>query len=148
MTLHERLDRYQRRHRWVGLPLAVLYKFYDDQALYLAALLTYYGFLSLFPLLLILVTVLSTFLSNDPALRQRVLDSALSSSPSSATRSPATSIPSTAAVPHSPWASQAASTALWAWPRQRSTPSTRSGQCPGTPGRTPSAHGSRGCCPC
>ncbi|PWI05035.1 ribonuclease BN [Streptomyces sp. NWU339] len=81
MTLHERLDRYQRGHRWVGLPLAVLYKFYDDQALYLAALLTYYGFLSLFPLLLILVTVLSTFLSNDPALRQRVLDSALSKFP-------------------------------------------------------------------
>ncbi|WP_225840326.1 YihY/virulence factor BrkB family protein [Streptomyces sp. NK08204] len=81
MKLHERLDRYQRRHRWVGLPLAVLYKFYDDQALYLAALLTYYGFLSLFPLLLILVAVLSTFLSDDPALRQRVLDSALSEFP-------------------------------------------------------------------
>lgn len=81
MRLHERLDQYQRRHRWVGLPLAVLYKFYDDQGLYLAALLTYYGFLSLFPLLLILVAVLSTFLSNDPGLRQRVLDSALSKFP-------------------------------------------------------------------
>ncbi|MGW3494739.1 YihY/virulence factor BrkB family protein [Streptomyces sp. NPDC001020] len=81
MRLHERLDRYQRSHRWVGLPLAVLYKFYDDQALYLAALLTYYGFLSLFPLLLILVAVLSTFLSDDPVLRQRVLDSALSDFP-------------------------------------------------------------------
>ncbi|MFG3203791.1 YihY/virulence factor BrkB family protein [Streptomyces sp. NPDC048192] len=81
MRLHERLDRYQRDHRWVGLPLAVLYKFYDDQALYLAALLTYYGFLSLFPLLLILVAVLSTFLSNDPALRERILDSALSKFP-------------------------------------------------------------------
>lgn len=81
MRLHERLDRYQRRHRWVGLPLAVLYKFYDDQALYLAALLTYYGFLSLFPLLLILVAILSTFLSNDPGLRQQVLDSALSKFP-------------------------------------------------------------------
>ncbi|MEU2336872.1 YihY/virulence factor BrkB family protein [Streptomyces sp. NPDC006654] len=77
MRLLERADRFQRRHRWVGLPLAVLYKFYDDQAAYLAALLTYYGFLSLFPLLLILVAVLSTFLSGDPALRQRVLDSAL-----------------------------------------------------------------------
>ncbi|MEU7301560.1 YhjD/YihY/BrkB family envelope integrity protein [Streptomyces sp. NPDC007206] len=81
MRLHERLDRYQREHRWVGLPLAVLYKFYDDQALYLAALLTYYGFLSLFPLLLILVAVLSTFLSSDPALRERILDSALSKFP-------------------------------------------------------------------
>ncbi len=81
MRLHERVDRYQRSHRWVGLPLAVLYKFYDDQALYLAALLTYYGFLSLFPLLLILVAVLSSLLSNDPVLRQEVLNSALSKFP-------------------------------------------------------------------
>lgn len=77
----ERADGFQRRHGWVGRPLAVLYKFYDDQALYLAALLTYYGFLSLFPLLLILVAVLSTFLSEDPALRKRVLDSALGEFP-------------------------------------------------------------------
>lgn len=81
MTFLARLDAYQRRHRWVGLPLAVVYKFYDDQALYLAALLTYYGFISLFPLLLILVAVLSAFLSDDPALRHRVLDSALSEFP-------------------------------------------------------------------
>ncbi|MFS4097073.1 YihY/virulence factor BrkB family protein [Streptomyces sp. AF1A] len=81
MSLLERADGFQRRHRWVGLPLAVLYKFYDDQALYLAALLTYYGFLSLFPLLLILVAVLSTFLSDNPALRQRVMDSALGEFP-------------------------------------------------------------------
>lgn len=81
MHVLARLDAYQRRHRWVGLPLGVVYKFYDDQALYLAALLTYYGFLSLFPLLLILVVVLSTFLSDDPELRRRVLDSALSEFP-------------------------------------------------------------------
>jgi membrane protein len=81
MRFLERVDGFQRRHRWVGLPLAVVYKFYDDQAAYLAALLTYYGFLSLFPLLLILVAVLSTFLSDDPALRQRVLDSALGEFP-------------------------------------------------------------------
>lgn len=77
----ERVDAFQRSHRWVGLPLAVVYKFYDDQAAYLAALLAYYGFLSLFPLLLILVAVLSTFLSGDPALQQRVMDSALSEFP-------------------------------------------------------------------
>ncbi|MFR0355841.1 YihY/virulence factor BrkB family protein [Streptomyces sediminimaris] len=81
MRFLERADGFQRRHRWVGMPLAVVYKFYDDQALYLAALLTYYGFLSLFPLLLILVAVLSTFLSDSPALRQRVLDSALGEFP-------------------------------------------------------------------
>ena len=47
------LDRFQRRHRWAGLPLAVLWKFLDDEGTYLAALITYYGFLSLFPLLLL-----------------------------------------------------------------------------------------------
>ncbi|MFY4722758.1 YihY/virulence factor BrkB family protein [Streptomyces sp. LaBMicrA B280] len=81
MTFLERVDGFQRRHHWVGLPLAVVYKFYDDQAVYLAALLAYYGFLSLFPLLLILVAVLGTFLSGDPAVQQRVMDSALSQFP-------------------------------------------------------------------
>src|SRR5581483_9235931 len=51
-----RVDGYQRRHRWAGLPLAVVYKFADDQGGYLTALITYYGFVSLFPLLLLLVT--------------------------------------------------------------------------------------------
>ena len=39
--LVERLDGYQRRRRWVGFPLAVIYKFTDDQGPYLAALITY-----------------------------------------------------------------------------------------------------------
>jgi len=34
------LDGYQRRHRWAGFPLAVVYKFADDQGGYLAALIT------------------------------------------------------------------------------------------------------------
>jgi membrane protein len=54
------VDAYQRRHRWLGFSLAVIYKFGDDQGLYLAALITYYGFLSLFPLLLLLVTILGS----------------------------------------------------------------------------------------
>jgi YihY family inner membrane protein len=76
-----RLDAFQRRHPWVGLPLAVAYKFYDDQAAYLAALLTYYGFLALFPLLLFLVAVLSAVLSSSPQLQHAVLHSALGEFP-------------------------------------------------------------------
>src|SRR5436190_471600 len=75
------LDRFQRRHRWVGLALAVLYKYADDQGNYLAALLTYYGFLSLFPLLLLAVTILGFVLHGDPRLQQQVLHSALSDFP-------------------------------------------------------------------
>ena len=73
----ERIDGYQRRHRWVGLPLAVVYKFVDDQGSYLAALIAYYGFVSLFPLLLLLVTVLGFALGDNPGLQQQVLHSAL-----------------------------------------------------------------------
>jgi membrane protein len=75
------LDAFQRRHRWAGFPLAVLYKYADDQGGYLAALITYYGFLSLFPLLLLLVTILGFALHGDPALQAKLLDSALAQFP-------------------------------------------------------------------
>ncbi|GAA0595398.1 YihY/virulence factor BrkB family protein [Actinomadura livida] len=76
-----RLDAYQRRHRWAGLPLAVVYKFVDDQGTYLTAMITYYGFVSLFPLLLLFVTVLGFVLEGNPGLQQRALDSALAQIP-------------------------------------------------------------------
>jgi membrane protein len=71
------VDAYQRAHRWLGFPLAVVYKFADDQGPYLAALITYYGFLSLFPLLLLLVTILGFLLDGDPHLQAELIDSAL-----------------------------------------------------------------------
>jgi YihY family inner membrane protein len=71
------LDDQQRRRGWAGLPLAVVYKMIDDQAVSLAAMITYYGFLSLFPLLLLLVTILGFALSGNAALQRQVLDSAL-----------------------------------------------------------------------
>jgi membrane protein len=76
-----RVDEYQQQHRWVGLPLAVVYKFFDDQGNHLTALITYYGFLSLFPLLLLMVTILGFLLQASPTLQQEVLDSALSQFP-------------------------------------------------------------------
>ncbi|HEX8306729.1 MAG TPA: YhjD/YihY/BrkB family envelope integrity protein [Jatrophihabitans sp.] len=75
------LDRFQRRHRWAGMPLAVLYKFIDDQGNVLAALITYYAFISLFPLLLLLVTVLGYALHGNEHLQLQVLNSALSQFP-------------------------------------------------------------------
>ncbi|MGH3917041.1 MAG: YihY/virulence factor BrkB family protein, partial [Pseudonocardiaceae bacterium] len=77
----ERLDAFQRRHRWAGLPLAVLYKFGDDQGFYLVALITYYGFVSLFPLLLLFVSILGYALQDNPGLQEQVLNSALSQFP-------------------------------------------------------------------
>jgi len=72
-----RLDRFQRKHPWAGFPLAVAYKYFDDFGAYLAALLTYYGFVSLFPLLLLLSTILGFVLSGDQRLQHEVLTSAL-----------------------------------------------------------------------
>lgn len=81
MSLTERLDRFQRRHPSAGFPLAVAYKFFDDQGSYLAALITYYGFVSLFPLLLLASTILGIVLRGDPQLQREILDSALSQFP-------------------------------------------------------------------
>ena len=75
------LDRFQRRHSLVGFPIAVVYKFFDDFGGYLCALLTYYGFLSLFPALLLLSTALGILLDGQPAWQEQILDSALSDFP-------------------------------------------------------------------
>jgi YihY family inner membrane protein len=76
-----RLDRFQQRHPAAGFPLAVVYKYIDDSGGNLAALIAYYGFLSLFPLLLLLSTVLSIVLAGDAQLQHRVIQSALSQFP-------------------------------------------------------------------
>lgn len=75
------VDRLQRRHPLVGFPIAVVYKFFDDFGGYLCALLTYYGFLSLFPALLLLSTAVGFILQGQPQWQDRILDSALSEFP-------------------------------------------------------------------
>lgn len=75
------LDRLQRRNRAVGVVVAVIYKYLDDQGGYLSALITYYGFVSLFPLLLLLTTGLGVILAGRPDLQHEVLQSTLSQFP-------------------------------------------------------------------
>jgi membrane protein len=75
------LDSLQRRNRAVSVVVAVIYKYLDDQGGYLAALITYYGFVSLFPLLLLLTTGLGVVLAGHPELQQQVLHSTLSQFP-------------------------------------------------------------------
>lgn len=76
-----RVDGFQRRHPVVGFPLAVVYKYFDDQGPYLAAIISYYAFIAIFPLLLISSSILGFVLQDDPALRDRLLNSALSQFP-------------------------------------------------------------------
>ncbi len=76
-----RVDGFQRRHRVLGMPVAVVYKFFDDQGGYLAAVLTHYSFLAILPLLLIASSLLGFVLQGDPTLQEEILTSALAQFP-------------------------------------------------------------------
>ncbi len=77
----ERVDATQRRHPAAAFTVAVVRRYRDDRGGRLAALIGYYTFFSIFPLLLALVTILGFVLEDDPALRQDVIDSALGQFP-------------------------------------------------------------------
>lgn len=84
VTMHPvlgRVDEFQRRHPVAGFPLAVFYKFVDDQGNYLAAVVTYYAFVAIFPLLLIASSVLGFVLQGNEQLKNQLLTSALSQFP-------------------------------------------------------------------
>jgi membrane protein len=77
MKIHERLkalDEFQQRHRRLAFCVAAVKRFSDDQGGQLAALIAYYAFVSLFPLLLVFVTVLGFVLKGDPQLKQSILE--------------------------------------------------------------------------
>ncbi|HYL53064.1 MAG TPA: YihY/virulence factor BrkB family protein [Acidimicrobiia bacterium] len=76
-----RVDEFQQRHRPFAFVFAVVKKFGDDQGGNLCAIITYYGFMSLFPLLLVLVTVLGFVLQGHPGLQHDILNSALTDFP-------------------------------------------------------------------
>jgi YihY family inner membrane protein len=75
------VDGFQQRHGPLSLLVGVLKKFGDDRAGSLAALIAYYGFISMFPLLLVFVTVLDLVLTGNPHLRHQLQTSALSGFP-------------------------------------------------------------------
>ena len=75
------VDEYQQQHAWLAFPVAVWKKFGDDQAGNLAALIAYSALVAIFPLLLLLVTVLDIVLKNNPELKQKVLKAAVDQYP-------------------------------------------------------------------
>jgi membrane protein len=75
--LAQKADQWQQRHRVTAIAVATWKKFGDDQAGNLAALIAYYAFISFFPLLLVLVTVLDLVVRNNAKLREQLLNSAL-----------------------------------------------------------------------
>src|ERR1700728_3939068 len=79
--VYGRFDRFQQRHSWLGFPLAVRQKYSDDQGSYLAVTVAYYGFFSVFPLLLVLTTVLGFVLRGPPHLQNEIVHSTLGQFP-------------------------------------------------------------------
>jgi YihY family inner membrane protein len=79
--LLQRADKKHQQRAWIAFPYAVMKKFGDDQAGNLAALIAYYGFLSLLPLMLVLVTLLGLLLRNNANLQDTIRTSALANFP-------------------------------------------------------------------
>jgi YihY family inner membrane protein len=77
----EAVDSFQRRSTPIGFLYGVVKKFGNDNGGMLAALMAYYGFLSLFPLLLLLITIVGLATGGSTSATQRVEHSALSQFP-------------------------------------------------------------------
>jgi hypothetical protein len=83
--------------RVLGFPYAVVKKYGDDEGGREAALVTYYGFLSIFPLLLA-VAALSRVLADHPDLRQRLITAIVPQALRSTVEHSVTTLP-TSAIP-------------------------------------------------
>ena len=70
----DRVDAVQRRHRVLAFPFAVVKRYGEDNGGWVGALISYYGFFSLFPLLVVFVTIATWVLGDRPDLLQRVLE--------------------------------------------------------------------------
>ena len=72
------IDTFQRRHVWLSLPHAIIKKFSDDGGGHLAALMTYYGFLSLFPLLIVATAFAQIVSQGNVELKDRIISAVTS----------------------------------------------------------------------
>ena len=81
MGFVDTLDRTQRKRSVLGFPVATFFKFIDDQGPYLAAIISFYAVLAVFPLLLLAVTIFGWILQGNPDFQERVIDSALGTFP-------------------------------------------------------------------
>jgi YihY family inner membrane protein len=77
----EALDRFQRKRAPVAFAVSVIKKYGEDQGGQLSALVTYYGFISLFPLLLVFVTILGFVLQGNASLQEQIENGTLGKFP-------------------------------------------------------------------
>jgi membrane protein len=84
MDLRARLrsvDQFQQRHKPLAAPVGVVKKFSDDEGGSMVSLIAYRAFFSLFPLLLLMTTILGYVLAGNDELREKVVTSTLSQFP-------------------------------------------------------------------
>jgi membrane protein len=79
--LVERIDRLQRGQPVFGFPWAVIKRYIEDRGSWLGALISYYGFFSLYPLLVAFTTVATWLFSDRPQTLQRILSAVWSKVP-------------------------------------------------------------------
>ena len=76
-----RLDGWQQRSPALGIPVAVIKKFLDDGVDALGVQVAYWGFFSVFALLLVFASVLGFVFQSDPGVQRQLLDSTLERMP-------------------------------------------------------------------
>ena len=79
--VRDAIDRWQQSSSLTAVPCAVAKKFTDDGASRLAALIAYWGFFSIFPLLLAFASILGFLLEGNPDFQKDVLDSTVAQIP-------------------------------------------------------------------
>lgn len=70
------IDRFQQKHRLVAFPVAIIKRYGDEEVGKQAALITYYGFLSLFPMLLAFITIIGLVAIGDTELQAKISEQA------------------------------------------------------------------------
>ena len=73
----DRIDRSQQRRPVTAVPCAVVRKYSDDRAGQLAAQISHAAFLAVFPMLLVLLTLVGVVLHGHPGLQDDIINSAL-----------------------------------------------------------------------
>ena len=76
-----RLDSWQQHAPVLGIPIAVVKKFVDDGADRLGVQIAYWGFFSVFALLLVFASILGFLFASNPDLQRQLVDSTLERMP-------------------------------------------------------------------
>src|SRR4249919_2514692 len=76
-----RVDAMLRRRRIIGFPYAVIKRYVEDHGPWIGSLISYYGFFSLYPALVVFVTVATWVLKDRPDTLERILEAVWSRLP-------------------------------------------------------------------